>query len=227
MRDRALTGSPRSDSVVDPERGVLVAKILEHRTSLVTRARWLTGSYDQAWDLFQGTVERGLRTYSRKVPADRVRAWLLVIMQNLFIDDRRTESVRRRSLEASMLTCDALVENDVEVEPEPAWSSMDRKDLECRIEVLSAPSRAAMTMYARGASYSQIAGDLGISMRAVGLRIHRAKRRLRKLLNDEPHQPGSLSTAPARSDQRSVVQATLTSARPPLAWRRLGTGRRG
>lgn len=81
--------------------GQVEAGIVEHFAEMNRRARQLTGDRVRAEDLVQDTIERALRFKSSFRPDGYVRAWLLRIMQNVFISERRRAMTERRVLEGA------------------------------------------------------------------------------------------------------------------------------
>src|SRR5262245_17457990 len=73
--------------------------LLRELPVLRERARFLERNQAGAEDLVQDTMEKALRSWARFKPGSSVRAWLLRIMQNQFIDGWR----HRRCIEESDL----------------------------------------------------------------------------------------------------------------------------
>ena len=155
--------------------------VLAHGDDLFRRAFWLTRSADDAWDLFQDTIERALRKHSNRVPADKTRNWLHIIMHNLFVDRCRAPSARsRRSLTDSVLGQLCATESP----PEPWWWKLEKQDVDLAIARLSPRLHEVLGMHMQGMSYTAIGRALGIPMNTVASRLWRARRKLRRLLTE-------------------------------------------
>ena len=91
--------------------------VLPHRDALYGHALSLTRNADEAEDLVQETTLRALRGFESFRSEGPIRAWLLTILRNLFINSYRTRVRAPRSV-----SLDALENPDpiVPVEPGPA-----------------------------------------------------------------------------------------------------------
>jgi len=167
-------------------------------SALYQRALRLTRNAAQAWDLVQDTFERSLRHFPAQLPATKVRAWLLVIMRNLFLD-------RVRSPESRFFTSTGeqdwpdLAANSEEEEEQQQRSRSERfrtEDVKACLDQLPPVLRQAYELHAFGnLSYREIAGLLNLRAATVGTRILRARRRLCELLlaGTARNQQGSMS----------------------------------
>lgn len=155
------------------------AAVGAHGAELLRRALWLTRKRDEAWDLYQDTIERGLRKHTSNVPAANIRKWLLIIMHHLFLDRCRASAVRaHRPITPAIAEGLAAPETD----PEPWWTSIERAAVDEAVGRLPASARTAFAMHAEGLCYSTISKHLGIPVNTVGTRLRRARLRLRTLL---------------------------------------------
>jgi RNA polymerase sigma-70 factor, ECF subfamily len=153
---------------------------------LLMRALSHVRNSDEAWDLVQDTLVRALERPPRDLVPEKLRAWLLVVMRNLAIDQ-----ARRVSPIVSALVADGVDEPAAETdEPERArWKELDIEQLPGWVAALDPRLRTVFEQYAAGKSYRQIARHLGLPMATVGTRIFRAKRTLRKLLDSAARPP--------------------------------------
>ncbi len=153
--------------------------VSEHGTDLMRRALFLTRTTDDAWDLYHDTLERALRRHSSRIPGDKIRNWLHIIMHNLFVDRWRAPASRaRRSL------TDALIERLAAEEPavEAWWWSLGQKDVELAIARLPRRLHEVFSLHLQGRSYTKIATALAIPLNTVASRLRRARQRVRDLL---------------------------------------------
>jgi RNA polymerase sigma-70 factor, ECF subfamily len=149
----------------------------EHADILHAMARKLCRDDAEARDLVQDTYERALRAWPTLPTDANVRAWMITILHNRFIDRCRRAKFR-----------DATEPFDeVEVAPEaPAtlapWQSISPEQLRDAVERLPEEFRQVYRLHAEGRSYDELATALGIPRNTVGTRLLRARKKLRELL---------------------------------------------
>ncbi len=155
------------------------AIVRAHGPDLMRRAIWLTQTIDDARDLYQDTIERALRGHSSRVPVEKVRTWLHIIMHNLFVDRCRAPASRsRRSLTEALLARLSAAEPSTE----PWWWSVDQDAIDRAMSQLSPRLHEVFAMHLQGLSYSKIAERLAIPLNTVATRLRRARQKLRSLL---------------------------------------------
>ena len=158
---------------------IFEAIVRAHGPDLMRRAIWLTHTLDEAWDLYQDTIERALRNHSSRIPAEKARNWLHIVMHNLFVDRCRAPASRsRRSLTDSLLARLSAAEPVSEA----WWWNLDQAEIDRAMSQLSPPLHDVFSMHVRGLCYSQIAAGLAIPLNTVATRLRRARQKLRKLL---------------------------------------------
>jgi RNA polymerase sigma-70 factor, ECF subfamily len=129
-------------------------------------------------DLAQDVFERWLRAAPRLEPSTNPRAWMTVVLRNLAIDRLRS---RRASPE---VVVDYTHVPAGDREAAPWWCELGVVDVSAVLEALPQALRAAFELFElEGKSYNQIAQELQISKSTVGVRVLRARRRLKQLLN--------------------------------------------
>lgn len=140
-------------------------------------ALFLSGRRELAEDIAAETFVRAL-TIGDKVRPGSVKAYLLAVARNLFLDWARAQG---RMTSISDEDCDP-----VDPAPDAETATASRLDLETTLDALQRlpeGERAALLMSSYdGLPYEQIAAALGCSVAAVKVRIHRARLRLRSLL---------------------------------------------
>lgn len=148
------------------------------RRTLYQRALFLTQDRNAADDLAQATMERALVSRARFQSGTNLRAWLLLMMRNLFIDGRR-----RAVFQATGNVVDeesAAPAPDAMLSPGDLLSSDDVAEA---ATLLCEEQREIFTLaYVERLSYREIAGRLGISPNATGGRLFRVRTRMRRLL---------------------------------------------
>jgi len=158
-----------------------------HQQSLIRRAAQLTRARSEAEDLYQDTIERAWRTYDRIRHSENPRGWLLRIMFNLFVDDRRRRQ-KLRELPATALG-EASAPEPYEAVP---WEMVTEKDLRLAMNRLPRAHREILQLnVVERRSYKEIAATLRIPVATVGSRLHRARRQVREVLEGPivPHRP--------------------------------------
>lgn len=179
-RGRARRQDPRVLRLVDGNG--FDAAVQPHHGWLRGLALRLTRSPADASDLVQDTLERGLRAWGNVTPNTNVRAWLAVILNNLFID-----RCRRGSAVAAPVSLDdrALHVAQPAREPEPAWAHLGEVDVRAALAQVQADFRDVYRLHLDGLSYEAIATRLAIPRATVGTRLLRARRQLRDILEKE------------------------------------------
>jgi RNA polymerase sigma-70 factor (ECF subfamily) len=156
----------------------LAAEVASLQKMLFTRALGLARSHEDARDLVQDTYERALARRDQFVPGSSVRAWLLHIMRNLFIDRWR----RRMRERADRDQYGDLPAPEPEAPP-PAWEDLEGEQIVGALVALAPPFREVMEMrLVARRSYREISVALGIPTATVGTRLRRARNKLRDVL---------------------------------------------
>jgi RNA polymerase sigma-70 factor (ECF subfamily) len=149
--------------------------------------RWVRDP-SAADDLVQDTLERALLHRAQLRPQSNLRSWLLTILRNLAVDRSRRQR-RLPALESIGPHCDL----PATTEPSPPqWTEITPIALREAVAQLETPFRQVFEMrHFGGCSYSEIAAALGLRRATVGTRLHRARQKLKAILERR------LLTAPA------------------------------
>jgi RNA polymerase sigma-70 factor (ECF subfamily) len=144
-------------------------------------ARALTRSPDAADDLVQDCLERAWRKFDRWEPGTDLRAWLFTLMHNVFVN-----GVRRRRIETEPMT-----DSDFEDRRQPGPDrGVALRDLEAAVSRLPPEQREVLLLVClEEMTYEQVAVVLGVPVGTVMSRLHRARKRVRELLQDEQRPP--------------------------------------
>lgn len=139
-------------------------------------AYFLSGNRELAEDIASETFARAL-TVGNHLRTGSVKAYLLAIARNLYLDFARTQGRTTSLSEAHVNTPDAA--------PDPEAIAAGRLDLGAAmlaLQQMPEGERAALLMAGvDGLPHEEIAAALGCSTAAVKVRIHRARLRLRQL----------------------------------------------
>lgn len=159
------------------------AMVLPHRDALYGHALALTHNVDEAEDLVQETTLRALRGFESFRADGPVRAWLLTILRNLFINTYRSRVRAPRSV-----SLDALENPDPIVPTEPGperavFSRLENEAVTRAVAALPAEYREVLVLSdIRGLSYQEISEQLGVPVGTVRSRLSRARNRVRRSL---------------------------------------------
>lgn len=136
---------------------------------------------------------------------------MTVALRNLAIDGMR----RRRSCPAAVGDCAHVPA--IEREAAPWWSELEVVDVASVLEALPPALGATFVLFAlEGKSYRQIARELQISKSTVGVRLLRARRRLKQMLTARsgPEVRADAADVAGRSGRRSRGMKKRAEAGP-------------
>ena len=184
----------------------------EHRDSVYRTARYLVRSPEDAEDVAQETFIRLWRA-GDDIEITSVRAWLLRVCRNLSLDTLRRRKVRERarasadqvtergrlgfeiaeddgrerSLEVSDLGSDAL----------HTETKLDAQRMVEAMEELKEPQRSIILLReVNDFTYEEIAEALDLSLSAVKVYLHRARKKIRlRFEKDDPETTAGMSGA--------------------------------
>ncbi len=153
-----------------------VEQTLGHIPALRRYARLLTGDATRADDLVQDTLERACGKWSLWQPGSALRAWLLSLMHNLHVNQRR--DWRLDDGHAAL--------DDV---PEPAHEPLaqlgEHLDMRRALAALPPPMREVLLLVTvEEYTYAEAAKILDVPVGTVMSRLSRARERLRELMDD-------------------------------------------
>jgi RNA polymerase sigma-70 factor (ECF subfamily) len=153
------------------------ALVAPHLPALRARATQLCRSHYDSDDVVQDALLRAFLTGSQARDPTRIRAWLLMIVTNVFIDLVRK---RRRRPDHVQLIAEVVTPDPIE----PAlWDHVDSDHLRRAIDQLPDDVRETYRMFAvDGCDYATISEVQKILPATVGSRLFRARKRLRLLL---------------------------------------------
>ena len=143
-----------------------------HSRDVYRFALFLSGDHDLAEDIVSETFIRVWHARDR-LDLTTVKACLLAIARNLFLDGRRRAARRT-----------ALVDEHVDPRPGPEQAISSRDELQAVLTALQALpeiDRAAVLLRAEeGLSYDEIGALLGLTPIAARVKVHRARAKLNR-----------------------------------------------
>ncbi len=197
----------------DPIREEFDAEVLPNLDALYANALRLTHASADAEDLVQETVLRAFRFYDRFERGTNVKAWLLRIQYNTFVN-RYRRTTREREIKDSMVlepTGEDVVSRDaLRALTDPVGTALRpliSREIDIALSSLPEDQRLVVVLAdIEELSYKEIAGVLGCPIGTVMSRLHRARRALRKLLIEH-----------AAPDQTAPDEATSAEPAPAAA----------
>lgn len=163
--------------------------VLEHMDMLYAVALRLTRNPTDAQDLTQNTVVKALRFHTKFKKGTYIKAWLLTILRNTFINEYRRKVRRPTFVELTGSEPAAETAPDPEVAYEPSdrdsTGLLELLDDEVREAVESLPEDFRTTVIMadlEDKSYKEIAEIVGCPIGTVMSRLHRGRKLLRKQL---------------------------------------------
>ncbi|HEY4349870.1 MAG TPA: RNA polymerase sigma factor [Paraburkholderia sp.] len=154
-------------------------EMLSHVPRLRRYARALLANRDRADDLVQDTLERALRHASRFRPDTDLRAWLMTIMHNIFVND----VVRAANKKVHIAVDDASIIDDQFMVDGHHAANLEMRDLDSALQQLPAGQREIVLLVGlEEMSYAQVADTLNLPIGTVMSRLSRARNKLRVLL---------------------------------------------
>lgn len=166
-----------------------------------TLAYRLTGDEDDARDVVQEAYIRA----QRGLPGFRGDAQFATWLYRITANCASSLVVKRRRTRTEQLVDDAVVV-DGRRDRDPEWRAVSREDRAAVVAALeSLPLRLRQVIVLRDIydlSHQAIAGELGISEAAAKVRLHRARRRLKEVLEagtgERPGSGGEATPSPLR-----------------------------
>jgi len=154
--------------------------ILQLSTPLRTFAMNLTRDRDDALDLVQETYIRALSNSEKFHDGTNLKAWLLTIMKNIFINNYRKAS--RRGTVADVSDNLYLLNAGVEVTANQAEKDFIMRDLIRAVNKLDADYRKPFLLHYKGYKYEEIASEMRLPLGTVKSRIFFARKQMKDFL---------------------------------------------
>lgn len=165
-----------------------------HLGTMYAVALRMTAREKEAEDLVQDALLRGFRFFHRFERGTNLKAWLIKIMTNIFLN-----RVKRRSRRPPLVELESIEELVGEVEE--SWSGVSSRDagfMECldenvarALEELPAEYRVPVLLSAvDGLSYREIADAMECPVGTVMSRLYRGRRMLEHRLTDYAREMG-------------------------------------
>jgi RNA polymerase sigma-70 factor (ECF subfamily) len=190
---------------------------LVHLDSLYAHALRLTRSPADAQDLVQDTFVRALRFYERFERGSNLKAWLLRIQFNGFVNKYRRNLKEHSASEAMVHEpgSEATVGRGALrslLDPQgTALAPMIAREIQDALAQLPEDHRTVVILAdVEELSYKEIAEVVGCPIGTVMSRLHRARKALQERLSEHGESLGLRSTSPGRSDEGASERADKT-----------------
>ena len=189
---------------------------MSHLTTLLAVGSRLTRSTAEAEDLVQDTLLKALRAKEHFTPGSNMRAWLLRILTNTFINRYRRGGLERSVLDgpdADPLADGWIGASTMEAMRDPesrAMRALLEKEIVAALDELPEEFRLAVVLSdVEELSYKEISEIMGCPIGTVMSRLHRGRRLLKRRLYEHARTLGivgpeaAVGATPER--QRAVV----------------------
>jgi RNA polymerase sigma-70 factor (ECF subfamily) len=144
-------------------------------------ARSLTGNRDQADDLAQEAVLRALTAADRFTPGTNFKAWIFVILRNLYFSELRRNRPILRPIEAAEGVAPSVPTQQ---------AGLEFDDFRRAFNMLPAEQREALALVGGdGFKYEEAAAICGCAVGTIKSRVARGRRELERLLGAEAAAP--------------------------------------
>ena len=140
----------------------------------------LTKDETDAQDLVQETAYKAFKYRKLYQPHTNLRAWLITIMRNTFINNYRKK--KRRQTLNDRTTNDYFIDSGNRTVVNLGESNVTVEELEQMIDRVEDWARIPFLMYYQGYKYEEIANELDIPLGTVKSRIFFARKKLRSMV---------------------------------------------
>ena len=152
---------------------------------LHTFAYKLTKNSEEAKDLYQETAFRAISNVDKFIPGTNLKAWLLTIMKNIFINNYR-KNVKTRTIIDSTENL-YFINSGAGSINNSAESNIMMDELSTMVESLDESLRVPFEMHYLGHKYQEIAETLNLPLGTVKSRIFFARKELKDKIEKRYH----------------------------------------
>lgn len=154
--------------------------IIQLKAPLRTFALNLTRDRDDALDLVQETYIRALTNEDKFHEGTNLKAWLLTIMKNIFINNYRKSSKRNTIVDSSDNLF--LINSSEAITGNQAENDFVMKDLAMAVNHLDNEYKKPFIMHYNGFKYEEIAEEMQLPLGTVKSRIFFARKQMKDYL---------------------------------------------
>jgi len=142
----------------------------------------LTKNREEAKDLYQETAFRALSNRDKFIPGTNLKAWLLTIMKNIFINNYRKKVKANTIIDST--DNQFLINSGANVVENGAESQILIDEITAMIDKLDDSLRVPFEMHRVGYKYQEIADKLRLPLGTVKSRIFFARKELKEQITD-------------------------------------------
>jgi len=209
-----------SDGANDRSADSFEVEMLGHLDTLYAVSCRMTRSTAEAEDLVQDTVVKAMRARAQFQPGTNLKAWLLRILTNTFINRYRRGGLERDLLEgpdADSLTDGWMSATTMRAMRDPetqALTPLVEAEVQRALDALPDEFRLAVVLSdVEELSYKEIADAMGCPIGTVMSRLHRGRRMLQKTLREHAVAMGIVSEDSKEGQARDEAPADLAAYR--------------
>lgn len=183
---------------VEERRRAFEQEALPHLDTMYRVALRLTGDPARAEDLVQDATLKALRSWQQYQPGTNVRAWLLTILRNTFINDYRRDKARGPSVDITEAENYSVFEEVGDSDPEGRFFDqiVDDEVLQA-IDKLPEEFRETLVLSdVEGLPYQEIGRITGVPVGTVKSRLFRARKALQNRLYNYAVEMGYIKRRP-------------------------------
>ncbi|RZK19500.1 MAG: sigma-70 family RNA polymerase sigma factor [Pedobacter sp.] len=156
------------------------SEIYAHSDHLMSHALKFTRDEDDAKDLLQETLIKGLRFANSFDKGTNLRGWLYVIMKNTYINDFKRATKRK----AVVTVEDEITSGQLAISAtkNTGESTFAMEDINKALASIKDEYSIPFKKYFEGYKYDEIAAELNLPIGTVKTHIHQARQGLKKYL---------------------------------------------
>jgi RNA polymerase sigma-70 factor (ECF subfamily) len=196
------------------------AEVLEHLDALFGVALRMTKNEPNAEDLVQDTIVKAVRARDQFQPGTNLKAWLLRILTNTFINRHRRGGLERDVFEGPDATpladrwIGAATMRAMRDPEREALAPLLEAEVRAALEALPETFRLVIVLSdIEGLAYREIADTMGCPVGTVMSRLHRGRKMLQEALRDQAVALGLIEEEHA---EETLRQAAVGDEAAPL-----------
>ena len=175
--------------MTDTDQGHLFERLVRPHFDRLYRLAWrLTGARPEAEDLFQELLIKSYGMLDQLVRIDEPGSWLCRVMYNLFVDQHRRFARQRMHLvDEGHLPGQGLADLAGDLDPVEDQERLETfRRLDGALQQLSEDHRHVVLLHdTEGYKLEEIEDLTGIPVGTIKSRLHRARARLRQILEED------------------------------------------
>jgi RNA polymerase sigma-70 factor (ECF subfamily) len=175
--------------MTDPHQTEVFERVVRPHFDRLYRLAWrLTGAKPEAEDLFQELLIKAFGMLDELVHIEEPGSWLSRVMYNLFVDQhRRFVRQRMHLVDEGHLPGAGLADLAGNLDPVADRERLEKfRRLDAALQQLSEEHRVVVLLHdTEGYKLDEIEGLTGVPVGTIKSRLHRARARLRQILDDD------------------------------------------